>query len=225
VCRTLANPHFSAAPEQSQNKFKQGEDNMLITQLKSKDEILSLAKGKVVIINCEGCGEVYFPEIEAAEVQKELLVNRTVLTVIVTDYVCNPQHLESLMQKHLKTLDVADTVLVFACGVGVQTIAERFSAIPVFAACDTLPLPGCQGVTPLEYDCARCGECYLNETGGICPVTSCSKSLLNGQCGGAKNGKCEVDKEMDCGWERIYRQLKMQKLPTDSLHPVKVRNF
>jgi len=198
---------------------------MLITQLKSKDDIFSLAKGKVVIVNCEGCGEVYFPEIEAAEVQKEIIVNRTVLAVIATDYVCSTLNLEMQMQKHLETLDAADTILVFACGVGVQTIAERFSAIPVFAACDTIPLPGFQGVTPLEYDCAQCGECYLNETGGICPVTACSKSLLNGQCGGAKNGKCEVDKEMDCGWERIYRQLELLKLPAELHRPVKVRNY
>ena len=64
-----------------------------------------------------------------------------------------------------------------------------------------------QGVTPLEYKCDQCGECYLNLTGGICPITACSKSLVNGQCGGCKDGKCEVDSEMECGWERIYRRL------------------
>ena len=62
-------------------------------------------------------------------------------------------------------------------------------------------------MTPLEYKCDQCGECYLNLTGGICPITACSKSLVNGQCGGCKDGKCEVDSEMECGWERIYRRL------------------
>ena len=71
-------------------------------------------------------------------------------------------------------------------------------------------LPGFQGVTPLEYDCGQCGECYLNLTGGICPITACSKSLVNGPCGGTKNGKCEVNPEMDCGWERIIQRLKAQ---------------
>ena len=46
---------------------------MLITELKSKETILSLIKGKVFIINCHGCKEVYFPEKEADELQKELL--------------------------------------------------------------------------------------------------------------------------------------------------------
>ena len=69
-------------------------------------------------------------------------------------------------------------------------------------------LPGFQGVTPLEYDCGQCGECFLNLTGGICPITACSKSLVNGPCGGTKNGKCEVNPENECAWLRIYRKLK-----------------
>ena len=116
-------------------------------------------------------------------------------------------------------------VLVFSCGVGVQTVAELLGDKKVYAACDTYALPGFQGVTPLEYDCKQCGECYLNLTGGICPITACSKSLLNGQCGGAKNGKCEVDPNMDCGWERIQKRLeKIGRL--DALKcPIQLRNY
>jgi hypothetical protein len=122
-------------------------------------------------------------------------------------------------------VDAAEVVLVFSCGVGVQTIAEYLGDKPVYAACDTYPLPGFQGVTPLEYDCKQCGECYLNITGGICPITACSKSLVNGQCGGSKNGKCEVDSCMECGWERIHRRL-AQLGRLDVLKcPVQVRNY
>ena len=87
---------------------------------------------------------------------------------------------------------------------------ETLEDKPVYACCDTVELPGFQGVTPLEYDCGQCGECFLNLTGGICPITACSKSLVNGPCGGTKNGKCEVCPEMDCGWERIIQRLKEQ---------------
>jgi len=198
---------------------------MLITQLKSKDEILSLAGGKTVIISCEGCKEVYFPEAEAAELYKELLAGGVALAVVETDYICNPDNLELYLQKHMGSIDAADTILVFSCGVGVQTVSARFVGMPIFAACDTCPLPGHQGVTPLEYDCDQCGECYLNNTGGICPITACSKSLVNGQCGGAKDGKCEVDKDMECGWDRIYRRLEKLELLDALRHPVKVRNF
>ena len=192
---------------------------MLITQIKPMDEILSLAGDNTVIISCEGCKEVYFPEIEASAAQNELLVNGTALAVIVTDYVCSCDNLSLQVKRYMDKINAADTLLVFACGVGVQTVAEKFIDKPVFAACDTYPLPGCQGVTPLEFDCDQCGECYLNDTCAICPITACAKSLLNGQCGGAKNGKCEVDEDMDCGWERIYRKLEKSE-HLGSLRPV-----
>ena len=106
-----------------------------------------------------------------------------------------------------------------------QTVAELFPNKKVYAICDTFPLPGFQGVTAQEVDCDRCGQCYLNITGGICPITACSKSLVNGQCGGAKNGKCEVDCNMDCGWERIYRRLKQLDRLDVLKCPVQIRNY
>jgi hypothetical protein len=198
---------------------------MLITQLKQKDTINSLAKGKTVIINCHGCKEVHFPEQEAVELQKELSLGENVTEIITRDYICNPDNLRLQLQKFMDKIDAADTVLVFSCGVGVQTVANLLEDKKVCAGCDTLPLPGFQGVTPLEFDCGQCGECYLNYTGGICPITACSKSLVNGQCGGSKNGKCEVNKEMECGWERIYRKLeKLNRLETLKFQ-TKVRDY
>ena len=198
---------------------------MLITELKAKESILSLISGKVFIINCHGCKEVYFPEKEADELQKELIAGGNVTGVITTDYICNPDNLKLRLQKHVSQIEQADTVLVFSCGVGVQTVAEYLEGKRVCACCDTYALPGFQGVTPLEYDCRQCGECYLNITGGICPITACSKSLVNGQCGGAKNGKCEVDPNMECGWERIYQKLKKIGRLDAMKCPVQIRNY
>ena len=199
---------------------------MLITELKSKETIVSLVDGKkVFIINCHGCKEVHFPEKEAAEFQKELADSGNVTGIMTKDYICYPENLKLRIQKYMDAIEAADAVLVFSCGVGVQTIAEYLGDKPVYAACDTYPLPGFQGVTPLEYDCKQCGECYLNITGGICPITACSKSLVNGQCGGSKDGKCEVDSNMECGWERIYRRL-AQLGRLDVLKcPTQVRNY
>lgn len=199
---------------------------MLITQLKSKDTVSSLVKGKTFIINCHGCKEVYFPEKEAGEMQQELSEKGDVVEIVVSDYICNPDNLSLQLKKHMSKISDADTVLVFSCGVGVQTVAEYLDNKRVYSGCDTYPLPGFQGVTPLEFDCGQCGECYLNYTGGICPITACSKGLVNGQCGGSKNGKCEVDKDMECGWERIYRKLeKLNKLNTLKYPEAKVRNY
>ena len=178
---------------------------MLITELKSKEVLESLTGGKVFIINCHGCKEVSFPEKEAEEFEKSL--GSKVTGILTTDYVCNTDNLPLRLEKHAAAIEAADTVLVLSCGVGVQTVAQQLPGKRVYAACDTYALPGHQGVTPLEHECDQCGQCYLNITGGICPITACSKSLVNGQCGGAKNGKCEVDPDMECGWERIMRRL------------------
>ena len=181
---------------------------MLMTKLKSKEEILSLNAENFFIINCHGCKEIGFPEAEAKALQQELEDAGKVTGVITTDYICNPTELGLRLRSCLSTIAESDAVLVFSCGVGVQTVASYLEDTRVYAGCDTVALPGFQGVTPLEYDCGQCGECFLNLTGGICPITACSKSLVNGQCGGAKLGKCEVDPTMDCGWERIYQRLK-----------------
>ena len=195
---------------------------MLITELKSKETIEGLLSGKVFIINCHGCKEVFFPEHEADALQKELA---GVTGIFTTDYICNPEHLKLRLEKFAAQIEEADMILVFSCGVGVQTVAGLYPAKKVCAGCDTYALPGFQGVTPLEYDCKRCGECYLNLTGGICPLTACSKGLVNGQCGGCKDGKCEVDPGMECGWERIQRRL-TQIGRLDALKaPVQVRNY
>ena len=184
---------------------------MLMTKLKSKDEILSLTSGSFFVINCHGCKEVGFPEEDAKALETALMEADRLAGTITTDYVCNPTELPLRLKSCLGTIGEADAVLVLSCGVGVQTISEVLEDKPVYACCDTIELPGFQGVTPLEYDCGQCGECFLNLTGGICPITACSKSLVNGPCGGTShNGKCEVCPDMDCGWERIIARLKAQ---------------
>ncbi len=198
---------------------------MLVTKLKSADTIKALIVGKVFVINCHGCKEVGFPEKEAEEFQNELVSEGKVTGVITTDYVCNTENMQLHLSKHQNEIDEADTILVFSCGVGIQTVSDYLDTKRVCAACDTYALPGGQGVTPLEYDCKQCGECYLNITGGICPLTACSKGLVNGQCGGAKDGKCEVDPNMECGWERIQRRLKMVGRLDALKCPVQIRNF
>ena len=198
---------------------------MLITELKNKEVIKSQINGKVFVLVCHGCKEVYFPEHEADQLICELTEAGIVTGTLTTDYICNVENLKLRLAKHAAAIDAADTVLVLSCGVGVQTVAQQYPNKRVIPGCDTYRLPGFQGVTPLQHDCKQCGECFLNLTGGICPLTACSKSLVNGQCGGAKDGKCEVDPSMECGWERIQKRLeKIGRL--DALKcPVQIRNY
>ena len=180
---------------------------------------------KIFVINCHGCKEVSFPEAEANEFQAELKNSGRLTGVFTTDYICNPENMKRRLGYYAKEISDADAILVFSCGVGIQTVAEYYEDKPVYAACDTMHLPGFQGVTPLTVDCGQCGECFLNLTGGICPITACSKSLVNGPCGGTKDGNCEVNPEMECGWERIYRRLEELGRLDDFQSPVQMRNF
>ena len=198
---------------------------MLITELKAKETILSALCGKVFAIVCHGCKEIRFPEAEANAFLAELANEGRLTGSVTTEYICNGENLKLWIEKYAAQIEAADTVLVLSCGVGVQTAADLFPGKRVCAGCDTYALPGFQGVTPLEHDCGQCGQCYLNLTGGICPITACSKSLINGQCGGAKNGKCEVDPNMECGWERIYQRLKAVGRLDVLKCPVQLRNW
>ena len=198
---------------------------MLITELKNREAIEKAVAGKLFVINCHGCKEIRFPEKEAEELQNEWKAQGRLTGILTTDYICNPENMKLRLGRYEKEISEADTVVVFSCGVGVQTVSEYLTPKRVCAACDTYALPGFQGVTPLQHDCRQCGECYLNLTGGICPLTACSKSLVNGQCGGAKNGMCEVDPNMECGWERIQKKL-AQIGRLDALKcPVQIRNY
>ena len=198
---------------------------MLITELKAKEVLRGAIHGKVFAILCHGCKELRFPEHEADAFVAELAAEGILTGSITTDYICNDENLPIRLARHAAAIEAAETILVFSCGVGVQTVAGFLDSKKVCACCDTYALPGYQGVTPLEHDCDQCGQCYLNLTGGICPLTACSKSLVNGQCGGAKNGKCEVDPNMDCGWERIYQKLKKIGRLDAMKCPVQLRNY
>ncbi len=200
---------------------------MLMTRIKSADALLPHLQGKVFVVTCHGCREVslHGADQEAERLVREIAQSHEIVGQLTTDYICNPEYFHARFDKYADRIAEADTILVFSCGVGVQTIADFFPGKRVCPGNDTYSLPGHQGVTPLEHDCKQCGECFLNLTGGICPLTACSKGLVNGQCGGAKDGKCEVDPNMECGWERIYQKLKKIGRLDALKCPVQVRNY
>jgi len=179
---------------------------MLITKVKELKEIEKFFNGKTYIFKCFGCKEVYFPEEEITGLINEK--KDKILGVARVDYLCRKDFSKLYIEKNISYIEKADFIFVFSCGVGVQTVSKLIENKIVIPGCDTYYLNGFQGLNVLECDCQQCGECYLNYTGGICPITSCSKGLLNGACGGSKNGKCEVNSEMDCGWILIYEKLK-----------------
>ena len=94
-----------------------------------------------------------------------------------------------------------------SCGVGVQA-AGNIVARRAVPAMDTICMGDYQGLFPSAERCAECGECMIAFTGGLCPITLCAKSLVNGACGGTQDdGSCEVSPEHPCGWQLIYERL------------------
>jgi len=122
---------------------------------------------------------------------------------------CDPEFLEQLHDR----ISGVDAVLSLGCGIGVQAIAERFIDLPVLPGVNTSFMGMTKEAGIWDERCSACGECRLDDTAGICPITRCTKGILNGPCAGAKNGKCEANKEMDCAWILIYERLeRLQQL-------------
>ncbi|HET6421136.1 MAG TPA: methylenetetrahydrofolate reductase C-terminal domain-containing protein [Geobacteraceae bacterium] len=117
---------------------------------------------------------------------------------------CENQFMEDIIDQ----VGRADAVLSLACGAGVQAMAERFPVKPVYAGLDTRFIGILQEQGIWTEKCAACGKCLLGSYGAVCPLTRCSKGLLNGPCGYAVDGKCEVSTDLDCGWQLIYDRLK-----------------
>jgi len=100
-----------------------------------------------------------------------------------------------------------DAILSLGCGVGVQVVAECFPDVPVLPGVNTSFMGATEQGGVWDERCAACGDCRLAETAGICPITRCTKGILNGPCAGTKNGKCEANKDIDCAWVLIYKRL------------------
>ncbi len=113
-----------------------------------------------------------------------------------------------LNEDHRAETEQADSFLILACGQGIHTVLDATEGGMVHPGCDTIFGGETVNDNLITEYCSLCGECIVEHTGGLCPVTLCAKSLLNGPCGGATDGKCEVDRNRDCGWQLIYDRLK-----------------
>ncbi|MBN1368255.1 MAG: methylenetetrahydrofolate reductase C-terminal domain-containing protein [Dehalococcoidales bacterium] len=194
---------------------------MIVTTQKPVDEILDfIAPYKnIFIMGCDGCTQPPRGIREAITISQLLelagkLKNKEFVFKTGTCAKQCDSHLaaETVQQSNLLgKFEKPDAILTMACGLGVQMLAGIDPSIPVFPAQNTHFMGAEereQGT--LEERCAGCGDCVLAITGGICPVARCSKGLLNGACGGAKEGKCELSPERPCGWVLIYDRLKAQ---------------
>lgn len=186
---------------------------MIVAEAKPLAEIAELIgeARKILVVGCGGCVTVCLAggEKEVGIMAASLRLmrkkeGRTLETVEVTlTRQCDPEYVQ-MLEKYV-TEDV-DCILSLACGVGVQFLAERYHKW-VVPALNTKFAGGTVEHGVWEERCGLCGECILHKTGGICPIIRCSKSLLNGPCGGSQGGKCEVNPDIPCAWQLIYDRL------------------
>lgn len=187
---------------------------MIVAEQKKLDEILRMIAPyeRVLILGCGTCVTVCGAggEHEVSYLHNALRVAQTKAgngAHTISEYTlkrqCDPEFLDMLAGR----VGDVDAVLSLACGIGVQAISERFRQLPVLPGVNTsfMGMPKEWGIW--DERCAACGDCRLAETGGICPITRCTKGILNGPCAGTKKGKCEASPEMDCAWVLIYQRL------------------
>jgi len=184
-----------------------------ITKQKPLAEVLELLGGmeRVFIIGCGTCTTLAHTGGQAevgAMKEKMQEAGKGVTGTLVIPVACD-NLTEEAIQQNLPAMSQSQGLLIMTCAFGVQTIS-RFLDIPVIPALDTLFIGKEMGPGLFQEICLQCGECILGETGGICPVTSCHKGLVNGPCGGTQEGKCEVDHNKDCAWTLIYERLQKQ---------------
>lgn len=197
-------------------------------RLKSSEELIQTLAGTdhIFVVACNKCFKEFMsvdePECgEFADLAKA--AGKNVTGAVRVDFLCNKTQTLGRLRDMVPA--GTESVFVISCGLGIQTVADMIQ-LPVFAASDSIPRRGHHGMALTPKACDACAQCYLNVTGGICPVVDCSKSLLNGQCGGAKDGRCEVDPAKDCAWEKIQQRLaKLGRLEEFRNQSVQLRDY
>lgn len=187
---------------------------MVVAEIKPLGEIKDSLKEykKILIVGCGTCMAIC---LSGGKKQVELLASalraarkmdggEVTIGEKTLPRQCEPKFVEQMKDEASQY----EVILSMGCGAGVQEIVEILKNIPVLPAMDTKFIGAADTEGNFLEMCAACGECILSYTGGICPVARCAKGLLNGPCGGTKNGKCEVSPDIPCAWVMIFERLK-----------------
>jgi ferredoxin len=189
---------------------------MIVGERKPFVEICDRLQGfkKVLVLGCGTCVSVCMA---GGEKEVELLASQlrmanglkegdVEIIEATIQRQCDKEYIEPILEKARE----CDAVLSAGCGAGVQLVAEMLQTITVIPALNTRFIGVALGEGVWSERCRACGNCLLADYGGICPMTLCPKSLVNGPCGGSKEGKCETSPERDCAWMLIYERLRKQ---------------
>lgn len=190
---------------------------MIISQLKPFAELQAALADfhRLFLVGCAACATACKSggEEEIFKLQEWLNgQGKEVTGSVVIDEACHIMRAGRDLRHHRNMVQDADALMVLACGSGVQSISANVDKC-VVGGLNSMFLGNVRRFGQYEEMCSLCGDCILNETAGICPVTTCAKGLLNGPCGGMEDGHCEIDAEIECAWRLIYERLQRQQRP------------
>jgi ferredoxin len=199
---------------------------MIITELKPLQDIIDSLKGytKIFLIGCGECATTCKTggEPEILKMKQDLeAAGKKILGFCIPSAPCVAAKLKTELAKNMPVLRDTEAILVLSCGLGAQSVKDNDRlGLAVFPACNSIFGAVMDAKGDFYEKCSLCAECVLHLTGGICPITLCAKGLLNGPCGGMNKGKCEVDKDKDCAWVLIYKELE-KKNKLESLKEIR----
>lgn len=186
---------------------------MIVAERKPLGEILEMVKDhkKILVLACRGCvtvcsaGGEREAEILASLIRLGMKKMGKKATVIEGSLVrqCDKEYIDAIDGWKGRY----DAIISIACGVGVNFIANLRPEENVYPGLNTSFFGGSAQQGIWSEQCAGCGNCVLHLTGGLCPVARCAKSLMNGPCGGSVEGRCEINKDVDCIWQMIYDRM------------------
>ncbi len=189
---------------------------MIVAEPKPVKEVLEMVQDlkKILIIGCKGCVSVCnvggAKEVGVLASTIKIARKKSGSPIEVDEFLlerqCDPEYIDEVKE----IIGQYDAVISIACGVGPQFLSERYPQMRVLPGVNTQFMGGAIEHGIWSERCAGCGQCVIHLFGGVCPIARCSKSLLNGPCGGSDHGKCEISKEVDCIWDIIVRKMMEQ---------------
>ncbi len=167
---------------------------------------------RLLILGCGTCVKTCFAggEDEAATLASALRLafKKDNRKIKIDEFTVERQCEDEFIKEAATSIARNDAVLSLACGAGVQMVASRFARTPVLPGVNTTFIGILEKPGLFTEKCLGCGNCVLDLFEGICPISRCSKKLLNGPCGGSQNGRCEVNPDTDCAWQLIIDRFK-----------------
>ena len=198
---------------------------MIISRQKLLDDLLFSLKeyNKIFLVGCGECATACKSGGQPEVIKMQALLEsagKVITGACIPSAPCVAAKLKTELAKNMQALRQSEAVLILACGLGVASFKDNDRLdLAVLPACDTLFGATMDAQGNFFEKCSMCAECVLGQTAGICPITLCPKGLLNGPCGGVNQGKCEVNKDNDCAWVLIYKQLE-KKNKLDNLRKI-----